>query len=160
VIRLTIKQLFTLFCAAVCLSGCDAAMNYTIPGARSVRADGLWYVVPLAEGIEARFHANILMSHGGTVVQVINNSDSLVEFRPAPTVLVTGNGTRLPAGCKLPGEERVLVAKGQTLAVACGFQAWLRRFSYEPDFGVLILMQPGLSIDGKPLEIIATMRGS
>jgi hypothetical protein len=93
-------------------------------------------------------------------VQVVNNSAGPIEFRPAPTVLVTKDGARLTATCRLPGEAAVSIAAGGTVTVSCEFQARTSGFSYEPQFQTLTLMQPGFSKNGRPLEVVAKMLGS
>jgi hypothetical protein len=154
------KTPLVFLCICACATGCDPGLFYSIPGAKTVRADGVRYVVPLADGIEARFHASIFTIHGRTEVQVVNNSGSAVEFQSAPTVLVAGNGSPLATRCELPGEQRVSIAVGQTLTIRCGFEARLRRFSYEPEFENLTLRQPGLSANGRQLQVVARMVGS
>jgi hypothetical protein len=158
--RVRSRPLLLVLWIAVGIAACDPVRSYTIPGARSVQADGARYVVALADGIEARFHASIAITHGSTAVQVINNSAGPIEFRPAPTVLVTKDGARLPATCHLPGEPTLSIAAGQTVTVTCGFQARTSGFSYEPEFQSLTLMQPGFSRNGRPLEVVAKMLGS
>jgi hypothetical protein len=155
-----VKHLLGPLIVAVCAMACDPGLFYSIPGTRTVRADGVRYVVPVAQGVEARFQASIFTIHGRTEVQVVNGSGSTIEFRPAATVLFAGDGSTLVARCELPAEPRVSIATGETLTVRCGFEARLRLFSYEPAFEALTLRQPGVSMNGKQLDIVARMVGS
>jgi len=149
-----------LFALAACLS-CDAALGYTLPGARTVQGDGPRYAVDVAEGIEARFHASTFTTEGRTEVQVINSSPSSVTFRATPTLLRDSRGGALRADCQLPREETTVMAKGQSVSVKCRFEARLRPMSfwYEPEFKSLTLIQPGFSQSGRALTIVAQMRG-
>lgn len=135
-------------------------MHYSIPGAKTVRANGVRYVADIGDGIEARFYASAFTIHGHSEVQILNNSAATVDFEPTPTLIVAGNGARVPVRCQLPDQQKVSIRKGETVTVVCGFEARLRRFSYEPEFETLTLSQFGFSIDGKPLDVVASMRGS
>lgn len=137
-------------------AGCDPFLRYSVPGARALEGSGDWYVVEAGHGVETRFSASLFTNRGKTEVQVINRSAPAVEFRPAPTVLTTGDGTRVEVRCELPPAPEVL-AKGQTLTIACAFTAEPRWFRYEPRFFTLTVVQPGLSVGGRPLEVAAKM---
>lgn len=159
------NKVLGLFCVAACTAGCDPAMFYSIPGARVVRAesgraDEGRYAVMVADGIEARFHASIFTIHGRTEVQVVNTSASSVEFQPTPTVLVAGNGSRVPTTCDLPNQQKLSVAAGRTLTVHCKFEVPLRGFSYESEFRSVTLRQPGITVNGKAVDVVARMTGS
>lgn len=137
---------------------CDPALGYTLPGARTVQADGVRYVVDVGGGVEARFYANIFTIHGDTSVEVINGSPSAVTFQPTPTTLTDARGGSVPAQCQLP-TATVVLAQGQSVSVRCRFEGRLApmSLSYEPEFKSLTLVQPGFSQNGKALAIVAKM---
>jgi len=154
------KNLVALVFIVICATACDPILFYSIPGSRTPPAEDAWYAVPVTQGVEARFHAYIFTIHGQIDVQVVNNSPSTVAFRPTATVLVAGDGSQLPAKCELPNEPQVSIATGQTVTVRCTFEVPLRGRTYEPPFKTLTVRQPGVSMDGKPLDIVAHMVGS
>jgi hypothetical protein len=160
---LTMTSRLGLLALAACVS-CDAALSYTLPGARTVQgADprAPRYVVDVAEGVEARFHASTFTTDGRTEVQVMNSSPSAVTFRATPTLLKDSRGGSLRADCQLPREETTVLAKGQSISIVCRFEARLRTmgFWYEPEFKSLTLEQPGFSQDGHALTVVAEMHG-
>lgn len=154
-----VRILFGLLCAVSCVAGCDPGRSYSIPGARSVRADGLLDAIAVEDGVEARFRASIFTIHGWSEVQVVNVAAEPIEFQPESTLIIGADGSRIPAECKLP-TEKVQLARGQMISVRCGFTARLRRSSYEPQFDNLTLFQPGFSRSGKMIAVLANLRGS
>jgi hypothetical protein len=153
------KHLLAPVFLVVCATACDPVLLYTSPAGRTVHDENAWYVVPVAQGVEARFRASVFTIHGRSEVQVVNNSPSTVEFRPAATVLVAGDGSQLPAKCELPSERQVSIVTGQTVTVRCTFEVPLRGRTYEPAFKTLTVRQPGVSMDGKQLDIVGQMVG-
>jgi len=147
----------SVFLLAACLA-CDPALGYTLPGARTVQADGVRYVVDLGGGVEARFYAGIFTIHGDTAVEVINGSPSAVTFQPTATTLTDARGGSVPAQCQLP-TTTVVLAQGQSVSVRCRFEGRLAplSLSYEPEFKNLTLVQRGFSQNGKALAIVAKM---
>ena len=157
----------TTFRRALCLGlwllvspGCDPGFNYVIPGAPANQRNGLLFVVRVADGVEARFNAGIFTSSGSVHVQVVNQSDDPIQFRFAPAEITFGGGK--PVHEKRCVEdfpaEPITIHRGEMITVSCRFVVnEIGPGGYSSDYRYLHIALPGVSRNGAPLKVAATM---
>jgi len=139
--------------------GCEPGFSYVVPGARTVHSNGLRSLVKVADGVEARFYASVVIKSGMIDVQILNQSEDRIEYRFADPEITYAGGKPLPeTKCSNPSPDQpIALARGTMVAVTCRFVVKEIGSGYIHDYRYLRIELPGFSRNGAPLKVAATM---